>query len=254
MLIDSHAHLLDERFDEDRGEVIASLSHKGILAVIECATGPADIAAAAQLAAENPAIYAAVGVHPHDARSYTPKVEAQIRELSRQSKVAAIGEIGLDYHYDFSPRPVQQGVLRRQLALAQELGLPVILHNRESTADMLEILREFAPLQGVMHCFSGSLETMKILLDMGLYIGIGGSLTFKNSVKPVEAAKQVPQDRFLIETDSPYLAPVPMRGKRNEPSFTRYVAERLAGLRSQTQEEIQAQAVENTRRLFSKIK
>ena len=232
MFYDTHAHYDDEAFDQDRDILLPELHRQGITLINDIGCDIPSSKKAISIAEQYPFVYAVVGAWPGNTGDMTEADLEIYGQLAQHPKVVAIGEIGLDYHYDFSPRPVQQEVLRRQLALARELGLPAVLHNRESTADMLEILREFAPLQGVMHCFSGSLETMKILLDMGLYIGIGGSLTFKNSVKPVEAAKQVPQDRFLIETDSPYLAPVPMRGKRNEPSFTRYVAERLAGLRS----------------------
>ncbi|MBQ9942091.1 MAG: TatD family hydrolase [Christensenellaceae bacterium] len=251
--IDSHAHLNNKRFDADRGELIASLCDNGVKAVLECATEPGDLQSVVDLAEANERIFAAVGVHPHDASAYTREVEETIRDLAGREKVVAIGEIGLDYHYDFSPRDVQKQVLRAQLALAKELDMPVSLHSRESTADMLEILAEFAPLKGVMHCFSGSVETMRIVLGMGLHIGFGGSLTFKGNVKTVAAAEEVPLDRILLETDSPYLAPVPMRGRRNDPTMTCYVAEKLAEIKGISAEEIAAIAMENTLKLFPKM-
>jgi len=251
--IDSHAHLCNRRFDEDRGELIASVFADGVAAVLECATEPADLDAVVALAESYAPIYAAVGVHPHDADKYTGAVEARLRELAAREKVVAIGEIGLDYHYDFCPRELQQQVLSRQLALAGELGLPVSLHSRESTADMLAVLRRFAPLRGVMHCFSGSVETLREVLDMGLHIGIGGSLTFAGNKKTVEVAQEVPADRFLLETDSPYLAPVPLRGRRNDPRNTRYVAEFIAKLRGEAPDDVALTAARNTLALFPKM-
>ncbi len=250
IIVDSHAHLNDEQFDEDRGGLIASLSDKGIRAVIECAAEPGDLDAAADLARRYQPVYAAVGVHPHSASEYTDEVEEHIKALCQEKKVVAIGEIGLDYHYDFSPRAVQKQVLRRQIALAREIGLPVILHSRESTADMLAILTEYREIKGVMHCFSGSVETMRTLLRLGMYIGFGGSLTFKNNMKTVAAAREVPLNRMLVETDSPYMAPVPMRGKRNQPAYTRYVVQKLAEIKNLQEEEVARMTTENADALF----
>jgi len=248
-LFDSHAHLLDERFDEDRDALIAEFAAAGGR-VMECATDPDDMAAAAELAAKHAIVYAAVGVHPHSASEYTAETAMRIRELAQQEKVVAIGEIGLDYHYDFSPRDVQRRVLAEQLQIAKELNMPVSLHSREATEDMLAILAPFAPLTGVMHCFSGSAETAKILLDMGLHLGFGGSLTFKNNRKGVEVAAMVPMGRLLIETDSPYLAPVPRRGERNIPAFTSYVAAKLAEIKNVDEEAIRRAAWDNASLLF----
>jgi len=248
-LFDSHAHLLDERFNEDRDAVIAEFTANGGK-VLECATDPEDIPLAVALAEAHAGVYAAVGVHPHSADEFTDETLALIRELSAREKVVAIGEIGLDYHYDFSPRDVQRRVLAEQLALAKELGMPVSLHSRESTEDMLGVLSAFAPLKGVMHCFSGSVETAKMLLDMGLNLGFGGSLTFKNNRKGIEVAEMVPLSRMLIETDSPYLAPVPKRGERNWPGFTEYVVKKLAEVKNLDEEAIRLNAYNNACRLF----
>ena len=169
-LFDSHAHLTDERFDEDREQLIAEMTSQG-MRVMQCATSPDDLYATAALAEEHDIIYGAVGVHPHDAVKYSAEVERQIEKLASNKKIVAIGEIGLDYHYDYSPREVQRNVLEAQLELASRLNMPVSLHNREATADMLAILSNH-DVKGVMHCFSGSVETAKILLDMGLYLGV----------------------------------------------------------------------------------
>ena len=242
-LFDSHAHLTDERFDEDREQLRAEMTSQG-MRVMQCATSPDDLYATAALAEEHDIIYGAVGVHPHDAVKYSAEVERQIEKLASNKKIVAIGEIGLDYHYDYSPREVQRNVLEAQLELASRLNMPVSLHNREATADMLAILSNH-DVKGVMHCFSGSVETAKILLDMGLYLGVGGTLTFKGASKPVQVVEYAPMDRILLETDSPYLAPVPYRGKRNVPAYTEVVAKRIAALKGKTPEEIAAQTWNN---------
>lgn len=249
-LFDSHAHLCDGRFDADRTQLIGSLAAKGVLGVLECATGPEDLHVVVELAAQYAQIWAAVGVHPHEADAYSPQVETDVRTLAAQPKVVAIGEIGLDYHYDFSPRAAQQAVLDAQLVLAHELGLPVVLHSREATQDMLAALRRAPGVRGVLHCFSGSVETARQALDLGLHLGVGGSLTFKNAVKALEVAAYAPLDRLLVETDSPYLAPVPLRGQRNDPSLVRLVAEKLAAVRGISLEKIAEATWQNTVRLF----
>lgn len=250
-LFDTHAHLLAERFDEDRSELIAGLSARGVTAVLECATDREDIPKAVALAREFEMIYCALGVHPHNADEYDDALEAKIREYAAaEDKMVAVGEIGLDYHYDFCPRELQRDVLARQLNLAQELDLPVSLHSRESTQDMLDVLAAEKCCDGVMHCFSGSVETAKILLDRGLYLGIGGTLTFKNAVKAIEVVEYAPIDRLLLETDSPYLAPVPLRGKRNDPANTRLVAAAIARIKKTDLEETAEQLYLNGMKLF----
>ena len=249
-LFDSHAHLSDARFAQDRDEMIRGLAARGVEGVIECATDAADIEEVAALAETYGNVYAAVGIHPHSCDEFTPEVAARLRQLYAREKVVAIGEIGLDYHYDFCPRGMQRETLKQQLMLARELDAPVILHCREATADMLAVLEEVGYYYGVMHCFSGSAETAELLLKKGMYLGFGGSLTFKNNVKTVRAAEVTPIDRILLETDSPYLAPVPMRGKRNEPAYTGYVAQRLGEIKGLAAEEVAQAALENTRQLF----
>lgn len=248
--IDSHVHLLDERFDADREALIAGLAEQGIVAVIECATDREDIPKAVALAQAHSNVLAAVGIHPHSASEYGEDIEAALAQYYMEGRAVAIGEIGLDYHYDFSPRDVQRDVFARQLALAERLGAPAILHIREATEDALAILREHPRARGVLHCFSGSCETAQTVLEMGWYIGFGGSLTFKGNRRGAAVATMAPEDRFLLETDCPYLAPVPRRGERNEPAFTALVAEKLAELRGETPEAICAQALRNTKRLF----
>lgn len=250
-LFDTHAHLLSERFDDDRHEMLESISQRGVELVLECATDRDYVPKAVALARQYDFIYCALGVHPHSADEYDDALEKTIREFAAsEDKMIAIGEIGLDYYYDFCPRDLQREVLAKQICLAQELGLPVSLHSRESTQDMLDVLAAEDCRNGVMHCFSGSVETAKILLDRGLYLGIGGSLTFKNAVKAVEVVKYAPLDRLLLETDSPYLSPVPLRGKRNDPANTRLVAARVAELRKTDIEEVAEQMFENGKKLF----
>lgn len=249
-LFDSHAHLNDQRFDQDREALILELQAKGVEGVIECATDAKDMEKAVALAQQYERIYAVVGVHPHSCNEYTEQVEEKLRSWILAGQAVAIGEIGLDYHYDFCPRDMQRQALEQQLLLAKDLGAPVILHCREATADMLRILAEADYYRGVMHCFSGSVETGEFLLNKGMYLGFGGSLTFKNNVKTVKMAEAAPLDKILIETDCPYLAPVPMRGKRNEPAYTEYVANKLAEIKGIRPEEIAEQALQNARELF----
>lgn len=250
-LFDTHAHLLDERFEEDRRELITGLKSKGVEMVLECATDGESIHRAVALAREYENIYCALGVHPHSAAEYDDAVENSIRTYAaEEKKVVAVGEIGLDYYYDFCPKDVQKDVLARQLHLAQELDLPVSLHSREATQDMLEVLAAEDCRNGVMHCFSGSVETAKVLLDRGLYLGVGGSLTFKNAVKALEVVRYAPLDRMLLETDSPYLTPVPFRGKRNNPAMTELVARKIAELKDMDAEEVAERMYRNGRELF----
>ncbi len=238
-IFDTHAHLLDEAFDADRDELIASLPEKGVAKVMEACCNEADIDRVAALALRVPFIYGSAGVHPHSASEWNGGTADRIRAALQHEKMLAVGEIGLDYHYDFSPRDVQKRVLDEQLSLAHELDLPVILHDREAHGDMLDLLRAHkSGLKGIMHCFSGSKETARECLDLGLYIAFGGALTFKNAVRPIEAAQYIPQDRLLIETDCPYMTPVPYRGKRNDPSFILLTLDKLAEVRGEDREEL----------------
>jgi TatD DNase family protein len=249
-LFDTHVHLLDEKFDEDRASLIQALPSLGLEGMIEVGTTVADSRKAAQLAADVDYIYAAVGIHPHEAKDASADYLAQLEALAAQPKVVAIGEIGLDYHYDFSPRDVQQRVFSEQLALAGRTGLPVVIHMREATQDTLAILREHPGLKGVMHCFSGSAETAEILVDMGLCVSFTGSVTFKNARKTVEAASVVPLNRLMAETDCPYLSPEPVRGRRNDPSNVRHVLQKLADIKGISFEDMCRINIENAKGLY----
>lgn len=249
-LFDTHAHLLDEKFDADRASLIETLPSLGMEGMIEVGTAVQDSRAAAQLAANVGYIYAAVGVHPHEAKDVSADYLAQLEALAAQPKVVAIGEIGLDYHYDLSPRDAQQRVFSEQLALALRLGLPVVIHMREATQDTLAILREYPGLKGVMHCFSGSAETAEILVDMGLCVSFTGSVTFKNARKTVEAARAVPLSCLMAETDCPYLSPEPVRGRRNDPSNVRHVLQKLADIKGVPFDDMCAVNLENAKGLY----
>lgn len=249
-LFDTHAHLLSERFDEDREAVIMRLPQQGVIGLIEVGTTVADSEKAVRLAEQTGFIYAAAGVHPHEAVEMESGYIDGLRTLAMHPKVVAIGEIGLDYHYDFSPRDVQREVFGRQLELARALERPVIIHMREATQDTLAILREHKETRGVMHCFSGSAETAELCLELGLHISFTGSVTFKNARKVVEAAAVVPMDRLMAETDCPYLSPEPVRGRRNDPSNVRLVLEKLAEIKGVKPEELAETNIRNAKELF----
>ena len=229
-LFDSHAHLDDERFNNDRDEVIERVVAAGMSGIINAGADMPSSRRGVELANINAIIYAAVGIHPHDAKSACAEDYLQLeRWVATEKKVVAVGEIGLDYHYDLSPRDLQRQVFIRQLEIARNFGKPIIIHNRESHADMLEILRAHATgLRGVFHCFSGSVEMLELLLGMGLYISVGGPVTFTNAKKLLEVVKHIPLNRLLIETDCPYLTPAPFRGQRNEPIHVGCVAAKIS--------------------------
>jgi TatD DNase family protein len=251
MLTDSHAHIDDERFDADRDEVVARALAAGVSLIINIGADMASSARSVALAEKYSGIYAAVGMHPHDAKDMKESDYVQLERWTNHPRVVAIGEIGLDYHYDLSPRPGQKEVFLRQLDLARKTGKPFIIHEREAHADTLEIVHTAARgLNGVFHCFSGSVETAREYLNMGFYISVAGPVTFPKSVKTREVAKFVPLDRLLLETDSPYLTPHPFRGRRNEPAHVRIVAEEIAVLRKLSVENLSAVTTENARRLF----
>lgn len=245
MFVDSHAHIDGTEFDGDRDEVIQRARDAGVVAILNVGTGDPHSYAferAIDLAEKHPDIYAAIGVHPHDARLFDQAAEEKLTTLQSQSKrVIAWGEIGLDFHYDNSPREVQLSVFRRQLQIASSLRLPVIIHTREAEAETIDALRSewsTAGLPGVMHCFSGSLALAKQALELGFAISFSGIVTFKKAEELRAVAREVPLDRLLIETDCPYLTPIPFRGKRNEPAYVVEVARCLADLRGTTVEEI----------------
>ncbi|WP_069650468.1 TatD family hydrolase [Caloranaerobacter ferrireducens] len=253
MLIDSHAHLDDRRFDKDRDKIIKNLKNNDIWVVINPGADLASSIKAVALAEEYENIYAAVGIHPHDAKTMDDDTIEVLKSLLKKDKVIAVGEIGLDYHYDFSPRDIQRKWFREQIKLAKEFNLPIIVHDREAHKDVYNILKEEqdGTLRGVLHCFSGSVEMAKEYIKMGFYISFAGPVTFKNAKTPKEVVKAIDINRILIETDSPYLTPHPHRGKRNEPLYVRYVAAMIAELKGLTVEEVARITTENTKRLFN---
>lgn len=248
MFFDSHAHLDDSRFDEDRDEIIKGMKEKGVSNILNCGSDIESSIASVALAQKYDFIVAAVGVHPHSAKELENLDE--VLKLAENAEAVAIGEIGLDYHYDYSPRDVQKKWFEAQLSLANELKKPVIIHEREAYADCLDILKAHKPAKCVMHCFSGSKESAKEVFNIGIYVSFAGPLTFKNNIKTVEVAKYAPLDMILIETDSPYLSPVPHRGERNDSSYVRHVAEKLAEIRGMSVEEIAKITADNAKRLF----
>ena len=254
--IDTHAHLYDERYDEDRAEMIARAEEAGVAQIISMGD---TMAASAQVVADAeryPALYAAVGIHPESVAPLTDEDRSQLLAWAEHPKVVAIGEIGLDYYWekDAAQRAVQRDLFRAQLDVARAARLPVCIHDREAHGDTLAILQaEGRDLAGVLHCFSGSLETARELWKMGYYIGIDGPLTFKNAAKLPDIVREAPRELLLIETDSPYLAPVPKRGKRNEPAYVVHVAAKIAEIRGESVEEVAAYTTENARRLYPKL-
>ena len=251
MLFDTHAHYDAEQFDADREEVLASLPGRGVSLVVNPGCDLPSSRAAVALAEQHPFLYAAVGYHPENCAPYTDKDLEELRALAAHPKVVAIGEIGLDYYWEENPpRDFQQMVFRRQMGLAEELNLPVIVHDREAHGDSLAIVKEFPTVRGVFHCYSGSAEMARQLVDLGWMISFTGVLTYKNARKAVEAAQAVPMDRIMIETDSPYMAPVPHRGERNDSGYVVHVCEKLAELKGLSAEEAARITLENGRRFF----
>ena len=251
MLFDTHAHMDDRAFDADRAALLASLPQQGLALVMNPGCSLASSRNADALSRQYDYIYAAVGSHPDAADEVNQQVLDQYRLLcSNNPKIKAIGEIGLDYHYEDIPRDLQKAAFRAQMQLAQELNLPVIVHEREAHADALEILDEFPTVTGVFHCYSGSAEMAKELVRRGWYIGFTGVLTFKNAKKALEVAVTVPKDRLVLETDCPYMAPEPFRGKRNHPGYLYRMAEKLAELWELPVDEVQSITLENGKRLY----
>ncbi len=226
-IFDSHAHYDDARFDPDREEVLSRLPEQGVAYVMNAACDLASAAAGLELAGYFPHVYCAAGIHPHEASNAPAGYLDRLKELLSQPKVMALGEIGLDYHYDFSPRETQLRVFEEQLTLAKELNLPVIIHDREAHEDTLKLLKKHRP-KGVVHCFSGSAEMAREVTALGLYVGFTGVITFKNAKKPLEALRAVPKEFLLLETDCPYMAPEPFRGRRCDSSLLPFVAEVMA--------------------------
>ena len=251
MYFDTHAHYDDEAFDCDREAVIASLGESGVSLVVNASSDIPSSNASVALSEKYPFIYAAVGIHPHEASSLTESSLSEVRSLAARDKVVAIGEIGLDYFYDHSPREIQQEAFRLQLSLAKELDLPVVVHDRDAHEDCMRIIKEFPGVRGVFHCYSGSLEMAKELIKLGWYLSFTGAVTFKNARKAPEVLAYIPEDRLMIETDCPYLSPVPLRGKRNDSKNLKYIAECIAEIRGTTLEHIASVTMENGKSFFA---
>lgn len=252
MLFDTHAHLNAEQFDEDLEAVIERAKEEGVSNMVIVGFDRPTITRAMELVEQYDFLYASVGWHPVDAIDMTDDDLVWIEELTSHPKVVALGEMGLDYYWDKSPKEIQKEVLRKQIRLAKKVKLPIIIHNREATADVLDILNEeeAAEVGGIMHCFSGSVEVAKECVNMNFFISLGGPVTFKNARKPKEVAETIPLENLLIETDCPYLAPHPFRGKRNEPAYVKLVAQQIAELKGLTYEEVAQKTTENAKKLF----
>lgn len=253
MLIDSHAHLDDKRFNRDRDMIIKNLNSNGIESVVNIGADLKTSKASVELADKYENIYAVVGVHPHSATEINKAALERLRELAKNEKVLAIGEIGLDFHYDRSPRDVQRSAFRAQIDLAKELNLPIVIHSREADGETFDIIKESMDgnLKVLLHCYSGSAELAQEYIKLGCYISLAGPVTFNNARVPKEVAKVVALDRLLVETDSPYLTPTPYRGKRNEPMFVKYVAKEIAELKGIDIEELSKATLENTKRFYN---
>lgn len=250
MYFDTHAHYDSSKFDADRDAVLRALPESGVTLVVDPGDNAERSGRAVALAQQYPHVYAAVGWHPEEAESWDENSLPAIRELAKRPKVCAIGEIGLDYYWDTTYRERQKEMFRAQIELALELDLPVIVHDREAHGDSLEIVRDYPALRGVFHCFSGSVEMAKELLRRGWYLGFDGPITYKNAVRALEVIRICPMERILLETDSPYLAPVPNRGKRNDSRNLPYIAATVARIQDVPVEAAAAQTMENGKQLF----
>lgn len=247
-IFDTHAHYDDSAFDIDRNELLANLPSMDVCTIVNQATDIKTAEISIALAEQYDYVYAAVGVHPECLEGLEEDYIQKLRDLAQHKKVVAIGEIGLDYYYDI-PKELQKRVFEEQLLLAGELNMPVCVHDREAHGDTMDVLRKYNP-KGVVHCFSGSAEMAKEVLSLGMYIGMGGVVTFKNARKAVEVMQQVPLDRFVLETDAPYLAPVPFRGKRCDSSYIKYTAQKIAEIRDLSLNEVLELAEQNAKRLY----
>lgn len=251
MLFDTHAHYDDGRFDGDREALLARMPEKNVGLIVNPGCDLPSSRTAVALAEKFEFVYAAVGIHPENCGDFEPGMIDDLRELAKAPKVVAIGEIGLDYYWaENPPKDLQQEVLRRQLKLAEELDLPVIIHDRDAHADTLAIVREFPRVRGVFHCFAGSTEMARELIKMGWMLSFNGAATFKNAKKAPEVIAAVPLEKLMIETDAPYLTPVPHRGERNDSSYVRFVAEKIAQIKGLTPEEVEKATWKNGRAFF----
>lgn len=255
MIFESHAHYDDKAFDEDREELLGGLREKGIGCVVNVSSDLSSVETTLALAEKYPFVYAAVGIHPSDTGELDEEKFAWLKRQCRRQKVLAVGEIGLDYYWDNVKRETQRGWFARQLAMANEMGLPVIIHSRDAAKDTLDVMRaeEVVEKRGVIHCFSYTKETAREFLDMGYLIGVGGVVTFPNAKKLKECVEYLPLDRILLETDCPYLAPVPRRGKRNCSAYLPYVAAEIARIKGISEDEVEEITAENAKRLFGDV-
>lgn len=248
-IFDTHAHYDDEKFDEDRKSLLESLPSKGVVNIINCGCDLQSSLKSIEFTEKYDYFYCAVGIHPSNITDASYEELDKIKELYRRDKCVAVGEIGLEYHYDFVPKDLQLDIFEKQLRLANELDLPVIVHDREAHEDTINILKKYKP-KGVVHCFSGSVEMAKEVLKLGMYIGLGGAVTFKNARKPLEIAEYLPSDRLLLETDCPYMSPVPFRGQRNSSDLIAFSAKKIAEVRNTDTQQLINIAAENAHRLF----
>jgi TatD DNase family protein len=253
--VDVHTHYDDPRYDQDRDEVLSRLPQAGLRYVINAGSDRQTSSLSLMLAEQYPFMYACCGIHPHEAITYRQDI-SEIEEMLTHEKCVAVGETGLDYYYENTQREIQMESFRKHLELAVRYRLPVIIHNREATKDCLEILQEYEPqgLTGVFHCFSGSTETAKIVINKGYYISVGGPVTFKNAKKIIDVVQYAPLDRLMTETDCPYLAPEPNRGKRNDSSNIPFVLQKIAELKNVSSETVAEAVLSNTKKLFQKIR
>ncbi len=250
-LFDTHAHLLDDQFEQDRNDLIPALPESGVYRMLEACCTPDDVGKINALVRIYPHVYGSAGVHPHEAMQVNARVLALIERTLVHEKMIAVGEIGLDYHYDYAPRDAQKRAFADQLALAQTAKRPVLVHDREAHGDCMDIIRAHrSGLSGIMHCYSGSWEDAKRYVDLGFLIAFGGSLTFKNANRLAEIAEKLPLDAIVVETDCPYMTPVPHRGERNDPRLLHFTLERLAGIRGISAEAAAEATVHNANRLF----
>ena len=250
-IFDSHAHYDDEAFDEDRDELIEELNQNGVIGILDCASSYESIDKVCEITDKWEFIYGALGIHPENADEFTDEVLEEIKKkIESNKKIIAVGEIGLDYYWDENPpREVQKEVFRKHMELAKELNLPVVIHDRDAHEDTLKIMKEYPEVIGTVHCFSGSVEFAKECLKLGYYIGITGVITFKNAKKLVKVVKEVPLDRLLVETDCPYMAPEPNRGKRNKSDYIEFIIEKIADIKEIDPKQLNIQVNENFMRL-----
>jgi TatD DNase family protein len=252
MLVDSHAHLDDSRFDKDREQLINNFEKDELSFVLHAAYDLQSSLKAVSASEKYEKIYASVGYHPHDVKDMTAESLEIIKSLAKKDKVVAIGEIGLDYYYDNSPRDIQRFWFREQVKLARELDMPYIVHDRDAHGDVFAIVKEekYSNTRGIMHCYSGNVELAKEYVKLGFLISLAGPITFANSKKTKEVAKEIPLEYLLVETDCPYLTPIPFRGKRNQPAYVRYVAEEIANIKGVAFEEVAEKTTSNFKKIF----